>query len=76
MTVLVVIVLSASELPEPGQPIFPSVCGAFGGFLGMAFGIGRRFAWERTTKLAAQAGAAGYGVGFAVWLAVVAIDRL
>ena len=63
-------------LPEPGPPAFPSVCGTFGGFVGMAVGMGRRHAWERTTKLAAQIGAVGYGIGFAIWGVVVATDRL
>lgn len=76
MTLLVHIVLLTSDLPEPGQPAFPNICGTFGGFAGMAIGMGRRLAWERTMKLAAQVGAVGYGIGFAIWLMVVATDRL
>jgi hypothetical protein len=76
MTLLVLIVLLTSELPDPGQPAFPNICGTFGGFAGMAIGMGRRFPWERTMKLAAQGGAVGYGIGFAIWFVVVAMDRL
>jgi hypothetical protein len=73
---LVTLVLLASELPDPGQPTFPNICGTFGGFIGMAIGIGRRVAWEQTMKLAAQVGAVGYGIGFGIWLVLVAIDLL
>ena len=76
MTLPVLIVLLTSDLPDPGQPAFPNICGTFGGFVGMAIGMGRRFAWERTMKTAAQVGAAGYGIGFAIWLIVVATDLL
>ncbi len=76
MTPLVLVVVLTSELPEPEQPAFPSVCGTFGGFVGMAIGMGRQYAWPRTTKLAAQIGAVGYGIGFAIWVVVVAMDRL
>jgi hypothetical protein len=76
MTLLLLPILLTSELPDPGQQSFPGVCGTFGGFVGMAIGMGRRLTWERTTKLAAQVGAVAYGTGFAVWLVVVATDLL
>ena len=76
MTSIVVLVMLASELPDPGRLAFPGVCGTFGGFVGMAVGMGRRLPWERTTQLAAQGGVVGYGVGFVGWLTAVAIDRL
>ena len=66
----------AAELPDPGQPSFPNVCGAFGGFVGMAIAVSRGLDWDRTTKLTAQGGAIGYGVGVALWSAAIAIDRL
>jgi hypothetical protein len=50
MTLFVVLILVMSELPDPGQPTFPNICGTFAGFAGMAFGIGRRCDWERTMK--------------------------
>ena len=76
MTPFVLLILLTSELPDPGRLAFPGICGTFGGFVGMATGMSRRLAWERTTKLAAQGGAVGYGVGFVGWLVAVAIDRL
>ena len=76
MTPLIVIVRLTSELPGPGQPTFPRLCGTFGGFVGIAIGRLRQFPWERTARLMAEAGAVGYGIGFIGWVVTIAMDRL
>ncbi|HXE45461.1 MAG TPA: hypothetical protein VN635_09690 [Conexibacter sp.] len=70
------IVLLASELPDPGAPSFATLCGGYGGFLGLLIGLGRRLPWKRIAPLMAQGSAVGYSVGFVVWAVAFAIDRL
>jgi hypothetical protein len=73
MTALLLVVLLASELPDPGQPSFATLCAGYGMFV--AGGL----AWLRRRPISPDAGAggvAGFGIGLVAWLAALAIDRL
>ena len=76
MTPFILLVLLAADLPDPGNPAFPSICGTFGGFVGIAIGTASQLPWERTTRLMAEAGAVGYALGLVAWVVAIAMDRL
>jgi hypothetical protein len=73
MTPLVVIVLLAAELPDAGAPMFPGLCAGYDAFAGGLLARSRRRA---VSPLVAIGSIVGFGIGFACWLAALAIDRL
>jgi hypothetical protein len=73
MTLFVLLILLTSELPDPGAPMFPTLCAGHGGFLA---GVG---AWVRRRQIGpfvAGGSVVGFGVGYICWLTALAIDRL
>jgi hypothetical protein len=73
MTFLDALIRFAAELPDPGAPMFPTLCAGHGGFLG---GV---IAWRQRRPIGpymAGGSVVGFGVGYICWLTAVAIDRL
>lgn len=75
MTLLVLIVLLAAELPDPGKPATVPLAGTLGAFAGglLAACRGRRDVIPRGM---AEGSLAGCAVGVLAWIAAFAIDRL
>ena len=73
MTLIDALVQLAAELPDPGAPTFPALCGGYGGF---AAGL---VAWLRTHPIGPRVAGGtvvGFGIGLVCWLVALAIDRL
>lgn len=72
----VVTVLLISELPDPGRLATAAYASLLGGFVGGLVGRLRRDPRERVNRLAADGAFCGFGIAFAGWLVVAAIERL
>jgi len=73
MTTFDALIQLAAELPDPGSPMFPTLCGGHGAFLAAVL------AWLRRRPIGPFAGGGtvlGFGVGYICWLTALAIDRL
>jgi hypothetical protein len=73
MTFVSTLVQLAAELPDPGAPMFPTLCAGHGGFLA---GVGAWFRRRPIGPFVAGGSVVGFGVGYVCWLAALAIDRL
>jgi hypothetical protein len=67
------LVLLAAELPDPGAPTFPMLCGSYGAFMAGMIGWLRR---RSMGPYAAGGTVVGFGLGAVCWLTALAIDRL
>jgi hypothetical protein len=76
MTLVLVLVLLTSELPDPGKPGTISLAGMLGGFAGALLAIVRRRPSQVAGDMARVGMVIGVGAGLAGWLIVLAIDRL
>jgi len=76
MTLLLVIVLLTSELPDPGRIATITFVGTFGACVGVFVAHVRRLPSERAGDLMRIGMLVGFGTGLLGWLAAFAIDRL
>ena len=76
MTLLIVLVLLTSELPDPGKLATVGLASLLGGFVGGCIGRLRHRSRERIHDLTLDGGYVGFGVGFTMWLIAIATDRL
>ncbi|HEU4704032.1 MAG TPA: hypothetical protein VFS37_16235 [Conexibacter sp.] len=76
MIPLVLLILLASELPDPGMPHFVPLMGTLGLFVGGLAAHLRGIPAEERSRCTGTGTWAGIGVGGAVWIAVHVIDRL
>lgn len=76
MILLVLIVLLASELPDPGQMSFAPLMGAVGLFAGGLVAHVRGVSREERTHWISVGMWSGTGVGFAIWMLGFATDVL
>jgi hypothetical protein len=76
MTLVVVLVLLTSELPDPGKLGTITLAGALGGFVGAMLAIVRRRPSQVAADMTRVGMVLGIGAGLAGWLVAFAIDRL
>jgi hypothetical protein len=65
-----------SSLPNPGNPSFAAFCGAVGLFIGGLVDRTRRRPRAQEATSDKTGFQLGFGIGFACWVIVVAMDRL
>ena len=70
------LVLAATELPDPGKLSIVAFGGLVGTFIGGLVPRIRRLPAERWTPMTAHGTWVGIGLGFALWFGAIAIDRL
>jgi hypothetical protein len=76
MTLLILIVLLTSELPDPGRLGTITLAGGLGAFAGALAAHVRRRPSQVASDMARLGMVVGFGVGLAGWLVALAIDRL
>jgi membrane protein YqaA with SNARE-associated domain len=76
MTLLLLLILLTSELPDPGRLAMVAYVSLLGGFVGSLIGRLCRRPRERVNEMAADGAFVGFGVAFIGWVVAVAIDRL
>jgi hypothetical protein len=76
MSPLAVALVLVAQLLDPGNPSFATYGAAVGAFVGGLVAHARRDETARDSHGAGNGALVGFGVGFACWLAALAMDRL
>ncbi len=76
MTLLVLLILLTSELPDPGMPYFVPLMGTIGLFVGGLVAHLRDLPPDERPRWTGTGTWVGVGIGGAVWIVVYVIDRL
>jgi hypothetical protein len=76
MNAVDLIVLAASELPDPGKPSTVSLAATAGGIIGGLIARLRELSDDRLARITADGFFFGGAGGLVCWFVVIAIDRL